>query len=293
MSTKESVFHEEPNLAEVNRRKNGMVIGFRNLDAEMEVRSRIAKALKDPKMKPVSDYLEFLDAAVIANHRIFIETGEKDKGEPFTYDSRDYPGLEQMKRAFLKHYPKSKKCEAVRLLLARAVFRQSWPWIERLGVLSTAGGFGIYPQEFSTKFYQREPFKPKRVLAELDAYDKDFPNGRYAEDILSMRASTLWRTEDWKTALDITVNQLEHATFDLRRDAAFRLANIFAELANPDHRPAVLNALRGNHQAIMQLREYLKKAEGKRDHPLVMIGEYLQDQLGFKLPPTSEKKTNP
>ena len=107
---------------------------------------------------------------------------------------------------------------------------------------------------------------------------------------IAQRASTLWRTEDWKTALNITVNQLEHATPDLRRDAAFRLANIFAELANPDHRPAVLNALRGNHQAILQLREYLKKADGNRDHPLVMIGEYLQDQLGFKLPPTSEKK---
>jgi outer membrane protein assembly factor BamD (BamD/ComL family) len=222
-------------------------------NADAEVRSRIARALKDPKMKPVRDYLEFLDAAVVANHRISVETEEKDKGEPFTYNSRDYPALERMMRAFLKCYPNSKKREAARLLLARAVFRQSWPWIERLGIPSTTGGFGIYPQEFTTKYYQREPFDPKRVVAELDAYDKEFPNGRYAADIRSMRASTLWRMGDWKPALDITLDQLDHATPDLQRDASFRLANIFAKLANHEHRPAVLAALRGNRRAIDQL----------------------------------------
>jgi len=259
-------------------------------DADTEVRNRIAKALRDPKMKAVRDYLEFLDAAVVANHRILIETGERDKGEPFTYSSRDFPGLEKMMRAFLKRYPHSQKREAARLLLARAVYRQSWPWIERLGVPSTMGGYGIYPQEFTTKYYQHEPFDPKRVMAELDAYDIEFPNGRYRADIRSMRASTLMRIGDWKPALDITVDELEHGTPDLQRDASLRMANIFAELASPKHRPQLISILRDNRRAINRLSDYLQKAQGNRAHPLVLVGDYLQDKLGFKLATPVEKK---
>jgi TolA-binding protein len=258
-------------------------------DPDADVRDRIARALKDPGMRSVRDYLEFLDAAVVANHTISIPTAEEDKGEPFSYDSRDYPAVEQMMRTFLKQYPHSKKREAARLLLARAVFRQSWPWIEWLGLLPTARGYNDYPQEYTMKYYQHEPFNPQRVLAELDAYDKEFPNGRYAADVRSMRASTLWRMGDWKPALEMTLDQLDHATPDLKRDAAFRLANMFAELANPEHRPALLAVIGNNQRAKDRLSQYLEKAAGNRAHPLSLLSQYLQDKLGLAKPAAGKK----
>ena len=87
-------------------------------DADDEVRDRITKVLQDPKMKNVRDYLEFLDAAVVANHRISIETAEQDKGEAFTYNSRDYPALENMMRTFLKRYPHSRPLPMSRRICA-------------------------------------------------------------------------------------------------------------------------------------------------------------------------------
>lgn len=256
-------------------------------DPDQEVRNRIAKALQDPKMAGVRDYLEFLDAAMVANHAISIPTKDYDKGEPFSYTSRDYPALEKMMRDFLKRYPHSKKREAARLLLARAVFRLSWPRIESLGSLPIIGRYT--PIQSTIKSYQREPFDPKRVLAELDAYDAEFKHGRYAADIRAMRASTLWRMGQWKPALELTLDQLDHSTPDLRRDAAYRLANLFAELANPEHRPEVIAVVKNNPAAIKRLSQYLQQAEGNRSHPLALLGAYLEDQLSFKVPPLEKR----
>ena len=245
--------------------------------ADYQIRDRIAAAISDPSMKPVSDYLEFLDAAVVANTEISVprqkQAGDKDDDD--AYRSRDYPALEKMLRAFLEKYPHSHKCEAARLLLARAVYRQSWPRIE---TVETDTG------EISTYVEEGEQLKPKRVLAELDAYDREFPNGRYSPEIRDMRASVCWRSGEWKPALDLTLRQLDDQLPDLRRDAILRLANIFAELENPDHRPSLIAAIRENPSALAWFKVYLAKAQNYRDHPVRFLGGYLEDQLGIQPP---------
>jgi len=247
-----------------------------------QIRDRIAAAISDPIMKPVADYLEFLDAAVVANTQINVprqkQAGDKDDDD--TYGSRDYPALEKMLRAFLEKYPHSHKREAARLLLARAVYRQSWPRIE---TVETGNG------DISTYVEEREPLNPKRLLAELDAYDSEFPNGRYSPEIRDMRASVCWRSGDWKRALDLTVRQLDDQLPDLRRDAVLRLANIFAEIENPEHRPALIAAIRENPSALAWFKVYLAKAQNYRDHPLRFLGGYLEDQLGIQ-PPVAQNQ---
>ena len=263
------------------------VIGVpEGVDPDAAVHERIAKALKDPQMKSVRDYLEFLDAAMVANHQLRTPYGGEDKTVSFAKPSRDYQALERMTRDFLKRYPHSKKREAARLLLARAVFRQSWP-----RYLSDNPSANVL--DGTEPCYQQEPLNPKRVLAPLDDYDKEFPKGCYAADIRNMRAGVLWRMGDWKPALQLTLAQLDEGVPDLLMDGAFRLAGLFAELAKPEHRQALLVAIRENPAALEPLKRYLAKAPTYRDHPLRFMAGYLQDQLGFKLSTPSEKKPNP
>lgn len=270
-----------------NNRRPAVAVGLigvaEGADADAVVRERIAKALKDPELKAIRDYLEILDAAMVANHQIRTASGEDDKGASFDKPTRDYPALERMTRDFLKRYPHSRKREVARLLLARAVSRQSWPRYRSANPSETDSG-GAEP------CYQQESFNPKRVMAPLNDYDKEFPNGRYAADIRNMRASALWRMRDWQPALKLTLTQLDEGVPDLQTDGAFRLANIFAELSRPENRAALLAAIRGNPPAIEQLKLYLTKAPNYRDHPLRFLGGYLQDQLGFKLPSPENQK---
>jgi len=251
-----------------------------------QIRERIADAIQDAKMKPVADYLEFLDVAMTANSQVEVTSDNKPPGKDVgdTFMGRDYPVIEKLARAFLNKYPQSRKREAARLVLARAVYRQSWPRIETF--TSESGDTYTFPDTW-------EKLDPKRVLAELDAYDKEFPNGRYAPEIRDMRASVCWRSGDWKPAVDLTVRQLDEGKPDLKRDAVLRLANIFAELATAEHRPALIAAIRENPSALSWLKLYLAKAPNYRDHPLRFMTGYLQDQLSFKLPAPAEKKTNP
>jgi len=250
-------------------------------DPDTVIRERIAKALKDPQFKDVRDYLEILDAAMVANHQLRTRTGEDDKGVCWDKPWRDYPALERMTRDFLKRYPHSRKREVARLLLARAVFRQSWPRYQSANPSAKDSG-SVQPS------FQQEPFNSKRVLAPLDDYNKEFPKGRYAADIRNMRAGVLWRSGDWKSALQLTLAQNAEKTPDLKVDTAFRLASLFAELATPEHRPALLAAIRENPASLDLLKRYLAQAPNYRDHPLRFMTGYLQDQLGFKLAPSDE-----
>ena len=242
--------------------------------------TRIAATILDPDMSKVVDYLCFLDMAVVAD--CLVDVSLEKHGKETSFQSRDYPALEKMAREFLERYPQSRKREAARLLLARAVYRQSWPRFETIE--SDSG-------ETSIEKFQREPLNPKRVFAELDAYDREFPNGRYSPEIRDMRASVCWRSADWNPALALTLRQLDEKIPDLQRDAALRLTNIYAELATPANRAPLLAAIRENPSAVSWLKLFLATAPNYRDHPLRFLVGYLQDQLGFTLPQPEEQKT--
>ena len=165
------------------------------------------------------------------------------------------------------------------LLNARAVFKASeevhlrklltWPQASRW-----EGGY------FSTITAQ-EPFDAKRVNAALDAYDRAFPKGRYAADILGYRAAVALRLREWKTALALSIQQLnDPEREDLQAGAAERIAELFNQLADERHRADVLPVIKADPKARGLLAKYL--AFESTAHPLRYMGAWLRGQLVAK-----------
>jgi hypothetical protein len=258
--------------------------------AEARWKKDVAAARANPALQSLLDFVDFLPIALVAHKRIFLPVEDFDKdGEPFTYPSRDYPQLEKLTREFLSKYPHSAKREAAALLLARAVSGQSRPYILNYGVDRTDQNVGNWYDmvEHRARTFQREPFRPAQVRAALDAYDHEFPHGRYAAEIRNMRGGLAWRMREWPAALDLTLAQLDDATHrDLRPEAAMRLASIFAQMGNAQDRANILDAVRARPAAVSLLQEFLSKAALYRTHPLRYFGDYLGQQLGFR--PTYE-----
>jgi len=66
---------------------------------------------------------------------------------------------------------------------------------------------------------------------------------------------------------------------DLQPEAAVRLANIFADLAQAEHRADMLDAIRTRPAAMLRLKQFLAKGPNDRTHPLRYLVSYLNDQL--------------
>jgi hypothetical protein len=94
---------------------------------------------------------------------------------------------------------------------------------------------------------------------------------------------TLWRMHDWGPALDMTLAQLDDKTKrDLQPEAAVRLANIFADLAQAEYRADLIAAIRSRPRAQLRLKAFLEKGPNDRTHPLRYLASYLNDQLKLK-----------
>jgi TolA-binding protein len=254
-------------------------------DTDTALQKDIEAALAEAQTKPVADYFEFLNLAVIANHFTFVKLNNRakdkeaevlEKSDDDTYRTRDYPLLARKAEAFLEKYPRSKKREAAMLLRARAVYRASaevalrnfvkWPQGARWegGYLSTVTA--------------QEPFDSKRVLAALDAYDRAFPKGRYAADIRDYRAEVALRLHDWKPALEMTLAQFDDAKRpDLRLAAATRLGELFSQLADERYRADLLPAIKAQPRGRALLTQYL--AFESTAHPLRYLGVWLREEL--------------
>ncbi len=247
--------------------------------------------MANPKFKPVADYFEFLNLAVIANHFVWARLDPKagarfgkDKDtDADTYRSRDSPLLAKETRAFLEKYPKSKKREAALLMEARALYRASediaiskpvtWPQGARW-----EGGFEVLHTE-------QEPFDATRLAAAFDAYDRAFPKGRYAADIRGYRAAVALRMHDWKNALALSIAQLQdHADPSLDEEAANRLGDLFAQLTDERYRADILSAIRSVPNAREFLAKYLAPGEQfeSRENPLRFMTSWLREQLAIK-----------
>jgi tetratricopeptide (TPR) repeat protein len=260
--------------------------GISGQDSDGLVAAEIDEAEKNPALKSFHDYLDFCRIGLVAGKRIEVKTdipGGKEL-DGITYYSRDFPKIEKMTRDFLAKYPRSHKREAAMFVLARAIYSLSCPHI--LCVTDPASGSESDRMvDVVQKMHRVEPFDSKRVMQALDDYDREFPNGRYAADVRDMRAATFWRMGDWGKALDLTLAQIaDHVSGDLLGDAETRLANIFAELANVEHRPQVLEAIRSRPACLPYLAAYVGAATNDRAHPLRYLQRYLSDQLHFKIP---------
>ena len=248
-----------------------------------KIRAKIEAALKNSVMQPVADYLEFSRIGLTAGDRTTVETDivdpKADNGKA-TYTSRDHAEMEKMARDFLKKYPRSRKREAALFVIARSVQALSRPYVCDIGIPVPGTLPADYNFDIVQKSYQREAFDPKRVLGALDDYDREFPRGRYAAENRNLRAMTLWRMHQWGQALDLTLAQLDDKSKpDLQPEAAVRLANIFADLAQAESRADLIDAIRSRPAAILRLKQFLEKGPKDRSHPLRYLGAYLGDQL--------------
>ena len=251
-----------------------------------EIRAKIDEALRNPGMQAVAAYLEFSRIGLLAGDRSEMETDvidPKGDGAHVTLKTRNYAEMEKMARAFLKKYPQSRKREAALFVLARSVQALSRPYLFEISVAAP----GTAPEEeifdVVQKSYQPEPFQARRVLAALDDYDREYPNGRYAAEVRNLRGMTLWRLHDWGKALDLTLAQLsDDSKRDLQPEASVRLANIFAELEQAEYRADLLAAIRVRPAAIKYLKPFLERASKDRTHPLRYLQAYLSDQLNLK-----------
>ncbi len=253
--------------------------GISRTDSDDAVAAEIDEVEKKPALNSFHDYLDFCRIGLVAGQRIDEKSDIPSEKEPdgTTYHSRDFSKIEKMTREFLAKYPKTHKREAAMFVLARAVYSLSCPRI----LCVEAGEFDDEVQ----KVYRKEPFDPHRVTQALEDYDREFPNGRYAADVRDMRAAIFWRMGQWDKALDLTLAQITDKTkMDLVGSAETRLANIFAELANVQHRPQVLEVIRARPASIPYLALYVGAATSDRTHPLRYLQRYLSDQLHFKVP---------
>ena len=124
----------------------------------------------------------------------------------------------------------------------------------------------------------QEPFETKRVLAALAAYDRAFPQGRYAADILDCRAAVRLRMRDWKAALALTIEQCDDPKAGaLRTSAANRLGDIFRQLADERYRADLLPVIKASPRGRELLVTYL--AADADAHPLRYLKTWLRGKL--------------
>ncbi len=247
--------------------------------------AHVRAAYRAPELAPIKDYLDFLAMAVVANASFPVpvpgelqdakESDTPGQKEPVTYTSRDYPTLARLAEGFLKDYPHSRKREAARLLYARALYAAARPHpLEKYAIWPESGHF-----EGGTILvvHRQQPFDPRKIGAALNAYDHEFPHGRYAADIRNLRGLLAWRTQDWPLAISLTLQALaDPGDAVLREEAARRLDNIFADgLTDETERQPCLAAIKASPAAVEHLRKLLPQST----YPLRMLQPWLLAQL--------------
>lgn len=296
-----ALFLQEPNLTpetksayiELRLRFNSFLISplYDTASTDEEAAARqieyIQEAAGSEALKTVPDYVDFLKAALHGKQRLSIPTqAARQDGTPVTITTRDYHAVKSNMEAFLAKYPKSAKREAALLVLARANHWLNTP-------IYTTYYISDDSDDTARCVYWLQPFDAPALLAALDAYDQAYPHGHYASEVRDWRASAAWRLHDWPQALALTIANLDDRSHsDLQPEAALRLANIFADLANEHYRSDLIAALRQNPRAVQLLQKYLMASYLNGDHPLRYLGGYLADQLGFPSPPAPPQESS-
>jgi TolA-binding protein len=283
-----ALFLKEPNLTQQARSAyielRLRVSGFASDKETVDQWKRIGDLWNDPALAPYADYVDFLKAWAAST---YTPPDSGMSGGVFEAETSSYQTLEQGMRDYLSNYPKSPKREAAALMLARAVHWLTTPhlqmWSEKDDETDPAKVMDDDITETLTTRW-REKFDYKRAKDPLDKYDAEYPNGRYSADIRIYRGSAAMRGHDWPAALDAAIAGVKDKTHpELQPEASLLLANILAQLADAESRPALLQAIRQRPEALRYLQAYLAKTWQYKDHPLRYLGDYLGDQLGFHL----------
>ena len=160
-------------------------------------------------------------------------------------------------------------------MYARALYRASRPRLRaKFAVWPESGHFASGRVIVTIR---QAPFEPQKIGAALNAYDREFPGGRYAGEILNLRGLLAWRTQDWKLALSLTEQTIadEHDA-DLQAQARLRLVNIFVDgLKDETERAVCLAAIKAQPGASKKLREFLPNSP----YPLQAMRSWIMSQL--------------
>ncbi len=223
---------------------------YRHWSGEPDTRPKLEElfvaARTNPQLAAANDFIDY--AELHANRKDAGAIGQENPIYP------DDAVMAAACRAFLEKHPSSLRREACHMKLMQIAFRTV-----------TAEGSPLEPLE-----------------REIAAYQKSFPEMRYAAEVHNLRGFLAWRNQDFGTALDLTIAQLDDLThLDLRREAAIRLASIFGDLGKPARRQAVMVALRTRPEAMVKLKAYIACAPEHLDHPLRCLGTFLDDQLAL------------
>ncbi len=223
-------------------------------------------ARETPALASLQDFVDYAE--------LYANEADRGPGENFQPVYPKYKDVETGCRSFLKKYPESVRRPACSLLLIRAIYRQL---PERFGHAEKEGG-GV---DESVVVESGEAFREGPLVQAIADYEKEFPSPRYGAEVRNFRGIIAWRKFDYRTALALTIAQLDDMNhLDLQREAAVRLANIFADLRDPKHREAVMTAVKSSPAAMEKLKDYLEVAPEHKDHPLRCLGGFLRDKLG-------------
>lgn len=197
-------------------------------------------------LKRWDDYVTFLN--------LVRETGPID---PDTDRMNVRPMTVRM-REFLEKFPKSRKREAAMARLAIAAVRESH------------GHAGVADLEYdeppllsggqTVSLARAHPERLAEARAAVDAYQREFPKGRYAVNVRLWRGALAIDEKDWPRAVrDLTATLDEPHQDDLYLDASLNLGCAFLRLLDqPDQRVALLAALREQPAAQRRLWQFME-----------------------------------
>ncbi|WP_395750502.1 hypothetical protein [Prosthecobacter sp.] len=227
---------------------------------------------------PLQDFVVFWNAAVTPSTTPLTQAEQKLREEDPARGTRQRIAQAQVCRMqeFLVKFPQSVKREAALARLAINSLRQS---------RCHCGMTRINQVEDATTAYvgfeieRGVPFDRTAVTAALDAYDREFPQGKYHWDVRLMRGIASAEARDWSAAVGHLVAVLENREQrGLHLDASNNLGALFMELLTPEQRPAVMGAVKSTPGAWEKLHLFIHSPTcGWR---LRVLEEWLEAQRG-------------
>ncbi|MGV3661810.1 MAG: hypothetical protein ACO1TE_16610, partial [Prosthecobacter sp.] len=199
-------------------------------------------SLDDPVLAAVKDQASFWNAVITPAVR---------EREPAGWRQQAAQAQVVRMTQFLTDFPTSPKREAALARLAINTLRQ---YRCHCGM-----AYGNAVKNASTDYAgfvveRGLPFDRSAVTARIDAYAREFPQGRYMAEMRLLRGLAAAEAEDWKAALTHLTGLLnEKEEQDLHLDASNTVGAIFMELLEPPHRMAVKAAV----EAVPAAREKL------------------------------------